>query len=225
MNRKITCLLAAVLLAGCPVLTGCGKAESSESSYEMPYGSTLTLDTGLPVPMQYDNRFIDSALAETMAHYYHAIQANDAEEYSAVLFPLYHSYELEHFYDSKITDEDIVGNTYQMLHSYYGKDFDFALADVQSLVTADNVNPDRDAVKNMLIDLASDEKVANFEADLEALYRADLTLYLTDKGSGVHIETETPISGEVLYCAKYQGKWYVFFVAASDMQNGTTTEE
>lgn len=215
MKKRITCLLAALLLAGCPVLTGCGKSESSESEYEMPYGSTLTLDTGLPVPMQYDNRFIDSDLAEAIAHYYHAIQANDPAEYSAALFPLYHNYELANFYDGEVTDADIVGNTYDMLLNYYGKDFDFALADIQQLITKDNINPDRDAVKNMLIDLAADEQVENFEKDLEALYRADLTLYLTDKNSGVHIETEHQITGEVLYCAKYQGKWYVFFVAAS----------
>jgi hypothetical protein len=52
---------------------------------EMPYGSTLVKNTEFSVPLQYDRRFIEDALAEKLGHYYHALQENDAAEFSAVL--------------------------------------------------------------------------------------------------------------------------------------------
>ena len=177
----------------------------------MPYGSTLTHNTQTAVAVQYDNRFLDDDLVHTVAQYYHALQENQPEEYSEVIFAPYHDYELNTLYEGLI------------------KDCDIALVDITNAVTADNIDPIRDGTKNMLITLAGDESIENFEEDLTALYQLELTLYLTDKGSGVHSETEYPISGEILYAAQYRNKWYVFllntaFTAESGSEDASSEE-
>lgn len=232
MKHRMTCLIAAGILAGCSLLTGCGSGSSAATSSaeeEMPYGSTLTHNTQTAVAVQYDNRFLDDDLVHTVARYYHALQENQPEEYSEVIFAPYHDYELNTLYEGLISDTIIVANANQVMKQYYGKECDIALVDITNAVTADNIDPVRDGTKNMLITLAGDESIENFEEDLTALYQLELTLYLTDKGSGVHSETDYPISGEILYAAQYRNKWYVFllntaFTAESGSEDASSEE-
>ena len=176
-----------------------------------------------------ESRFLDDDLVQTVARYYHALQENQPEEYSEVIFAPYHDYELNTLYEGLISDTIIVANANQVMKQYYGKDCDIALVDITNAVTADNIDPIRDGTKNMLITLAGDESIENFEEDLTALYQLELTRYLTDKGSGVHSETEFPISGEILYAAQYRNKWYVFllntaFTAESGSEDASSEE-
>ena len=217
MRKLYSTVLSGILCAG--LLTACGDSSSSAPVHieqsELPYGATLSLNTQYGVPVQCDTRFLEDSLIEAVSHYYHSIQENKAEEFSSVLFPMYHNYELNTVYEGQNDDAGIVSNSYQMVKQYYGKEFDFSLVSVDSIITEDNIKPGRDALKNMLIDLASDEKIENFKEDFDALYELDLTLYLTDKGSGIQSETENVIGNERLYGVHYQGKWYLIYLASS----------
>ncbi|MBQ8921005.1 MAG: hypothetical protein IJ060_02460 [Oscillospiraceae bacterium] len=222
MHRKQSLVLSGMLCAGL-LLSACGSSSSAAEPVhidqsELPYGATLSLNTQYGVPVQYDTRYLEDGLIEAIGHYYHAIEKNDAAEFSSVLFPLYHNYELNTVYEGQIDDAGIVSNSFYILQDYYGKEFDFALASVESIITADDVKPGRDALKNMLIDLAADEKVENFKEDFDALYELDLTLYLTDKGSGIQSETEFSIPNETLYGVHYQGQWYLIYVYSSGQE-------
>jgi len=215
MKKIIPLILTAGLLAGCSFLTGCGNSSDANLSSEelYPYGTTLTFSKTTAVPIQYDKQYLDDSLAEAVAKYYHSIAANDAKEFSESLFPMYHTYELDELYSGLITDEDLVTKTRQTLASYYEKDFSIAMVDVTYAVTEDNLDPTRDAVKNMLIDLAADEKVEDFDKDLDGLCQLEISLYLTDRYSGEKGETDFLLSGGLMYGVHYQNEWYVMYIA------------
>ncbi|MBR3417554.1 MAG: hypothetical protein IKG82_02555, partial [Oscillospiraceae bacterium] len=125
MKRKFIALAGALLLTVCP-LTGCGSTGSNNdlnlTEDEMPYGSTLVKVGELAVPVQYDRRFLEDALVEKLAAYYHALQEKDSEAFSALMFPLYHNYELETVYEGKYTDADVVNNTHEAICESVGRD-------------------------------------------------------------------------------------------------------
>ena len=223
MQRKRSGLRLACALCAGLLLTACGSSSSSSepvhiSQSELPYGATLSMNTQYGLPVMCDNRYLEDGLIEAVSKYYHSLQENKPEEFSSVLFPMYHNYELNTVYEGQIDDAGIVDNSYMMLKDYYGKAFEFSMVSIESIVTEDDVKPGRDALKNMLIDLAADEKVENFKEDFDALYELDIMLYLTDKGSGIQTETEFSIPNEKLYGVHYQGQWYLIYVYSTGQE-------
>lgn len=216
MKKRMTALFAAAAMLICP-LTACGSQQQSSQDEEnvamadMPYGSTLSMNVNTSVPMQYDNRFIDSELVDKIAAYYHSVQENDAEEFASVLFPLYHKYEMEQLYEGQYTEEQIVQSTYDALHDYYGGDFEFSLIDITQVVEKDQISANRDALIGMLDDLASDQGEEKVSEQTDSFIEMTITRYLTDKGSGEHGETDSKIADETLYGIHYQGQWYLIY--------------
>lgn len=214
MNRKFIAIAGALLLTVCP-LTGCGKpynnTDFNMTEEDMPYGSTLIKNTDFSVPLQYDRRFIEDALAEKIGAYYHALQENDAAEFSALLFPLYHNYELETVYEGKYTDADIVKNTHEAMESIHGGEFDFALLDITDMITKQGVSENYDALYTMLDQLAEDNGQEPVTKDMQALYELTIDRYFCDKGAGIHGETNSLIEGERLFALKYKDTWYLIY--------------
>ena len=216
MKRKLIALAGVLLFAACP-LTACEKPHKSENAGlnmtedDMPYGSTLVKNTELAVPMQYDRRFIDDDLAKTVAAYYHAIQEQDDAEFAGVLFPLYHTYEMETFYEGKYTDADILKNTHEGMQSIHGADFDFALIDILDLVKRQGVSNDLDSLAVMLNQLAADQNDTSFSEDMQSLIELQIDRYLCDRGAGIKKETDSVIADEKLYAVKYKDQWYLIY--------------
>lgn len=214
MKRKFIALAGALLLTVCP-LTGCGSTGSNNdlnlTEDEMPYGSTLVKVGELAVPVQYDRRFLEDALVEKLAAYYHALQEKDSEAFSALMFPLYHNYELETVYEGKYTDADVVNNTHEAMKSLHGGDFDFALIDVTDLITKQGTSENYDALYLMLDQLAEDNGQEPVTKNMQALYELTVDRYLCDKGAGIKGETDSLIEGERLFALKYENEWYLIY--------------
>lgn len=214
MKRRFIALAGALLLAACP-LTGCGKpynnTDLNMTEDEMPYGSTLVKNTEFSVPLQYDRRFIEDALAEKLGHYYHALQENDAAEFSAVLFPLYHNYEMETVYEGKYTDADVVKNTHDAMESLHGGEFDFALLDITEMITRQGISEHYDALYTMLDQLAEDSGQESVTKDMQALYELTIDRYFCNKGEGIRGETNSVLEGERLFALKSKDTWYLIY--------------
>ena len=214
MKCKWIALAGALLLAACP-LTACEHKGSygdlNMTEDDMPYGSTLVKNTDYGVPLQYDRRFIEDALAEKLASYYHALQENDAAEFSAVLFPLYHNYELETVYDGKYTDADIVNNTHEAMKELHGGDFDFALLDITDIISEQGESQNYDALTGMLDQLAKDNDQKPVTEEMQVLYELTIDRYFCDKGKGIKGETDSLLEAERLFALKYQDQWYLIY--------------
>lgn len=212
--KKTGIMCCAVLLAGC-MLCSCGEQSSSDvttiESEDLPYGATITYNPAAAVPMQYDKRFIDEKLQDTIAAYYYAVQTNDAEKFSAALFPLYHEYELEILYEGQVTDAEIVEASHTALKERCGGDFAFSLIDVTDVIVKDDVSTYRDALKGMLDDLAEEADMEPVSEKTAAFYEMTVKRYLTDAGSGEKGETETSLVDETLYALHWQGQWYLIY--------------
>ena len=142
MKRKMLALAGALVLAACP-LTACGEASSNENMTmdEMPYGASLTANTSLPVTVQYDNRYLEDGLAQKISAYYHALQEQDAAEFTSTLLPFFHEYQLEDTGSKKLTDEELVKLTYDSVkEEIEGKDFDYSMVDVVEYIDADKLH-------------------------------------------------------------------------------------
>lgn len=209
MKREIFALFGAALLL-CP-LTACGSTEQKETieQADMPYGSTLSMDIDRSVPMQYDNRFIDSELVDKIAAFYHAVQENDPAEYLPLPFPMYHQYQLETVNEGKFKDEELLQYTHDYYQNILGEDFDFALIDVTGCNYKDGMSETRDSLVNMLDDLANEQGSEPVSNKTEKLLELTINCYLTKKGSGEHNETNTSAEQETLYALLYDGQWYL----------------
>ncbi|MBR3267640.1 MAG: hypothetical protein IKI58_02775 [Oscillospiraceae bacterium] len=209
MQKAHRFLLTGVFCAGL-LLTSCGGSDSSSSvtvitESDMPYGSTMTVNKQYSnIPIQYDRRFIEEELVETIAKYYHALQENKTEDFAASLFQPYHQYELQILYKGLYTDEAIVDTSHRSLDEVYGTGWKFSMISVDEAVTEENISPDRDALANMLKDLASDEGIENFETDFDKLYEMEVSMYLEDQGSA-------PVGKSLMYGVHYQDKWYLIY--------------
>ena len=202
-------LIGAVLLL-CP-LTACGSSEPKNvvEEADMPYGSTISMDTQKSVPMQYDNRFVDDALAEKLAEYYFSVQENDVEKYQPLPFPLYHQYQMETVNGGKFTDADVLTYTHDYYQNLLGEDFDFALIDITNAVNSDGVSENRDALVATLDSLANEKGQELVSDKTEMLVELQITCWLTKKGSGEQGETDLSADAETVYGLLYDGQWYL----------------
>ena len=213
----------AVLAAAMLLLTACGGESSGEDVAEaqLPYGATMCIEKDGKIAMEYDKRFLDGELVQRLSEYYYAIASRNAELYTAQLLPLYHDYELQTLYGGLVDDKDILNNTYAELCNYYGKEFDFSMISVSDVIQEDYLDADRDAVKKMLIDLAADQKVENFEQSIDKFAQIKLTVYLTDRASGVKKETACSING-TMYGVHSQGKWQLVYIVPVSNSNSNS---
>lgn len=209
--KKTTMILASVLLCTC-MLSACGDSSSGDdiAMEDLPYGATLTVDKSREIGIQFDRRYLEDNLLDVIIAYHHALQTNNAEEFSACLFPLYHEYELEELYGGEVTDAAIVETSNAELEAYYGEPYAFSLIDITGMIWEDNVSPDRDALLGMLDDLAADAGQPAVSEELQALYELNITVYLDSKDSGTKSETDVYMT-EALYAIHYEGKWYLIY--------------
>lgn len=210
MKRKFTALAGALLLTLCP-LTGCGEKGEDVSEADLPYGATLITSSDLPVQVRYDHRFVEEPLAKEISAFYHAVQEQDTEEYSKLLFPLYHDYEMNVVYKDQYTEEDMLKMIHDSYEQDFGKEYDFAMIDVVSLTVRDGQSTVRDALHLMLQQLAADAGDKNFENDLQALYELSNDCNLCDRGSGKTGDTVSVTKGSQLFAAKYKDQWYLIY--------------
>ena len=213
MKKIYSVLLAAVLCCG---LAGCGHASSADSGEnmtmdDMPYGSTLVYDDTRSIAIQYDKRFVTAEIADAVCKFYESLQTKNTKEFVDCQLSLYHEYEMQDVYNNKYTDEDITESTYASLEEYFGGEFVFSMVDITDDVSKDNLSPKRDALKNMLIDLAEEQKIENMEQDIEEFHELTLTRYLTKADSGIRYETDNALRDENLYAVKYQGEWKIIY--------------
>ena len=95
--RMIPAVLAGILTV-CS-LTGCGNSGASGNTddintEDLPYGSTISIDSSRSMTISSDKRFIDDALTETIYTYYPSIETKDGEAFSSVLLPISQEYQL-----------------------------------------------------------------------------------------------------------------------------------
>lgn len=213
MKRRMLALAGALVLAACP-LTACGESSADETSvvYDMPYGSMLTANTALPVSVQYDSRFLEDGLVQKISSYYHALQAQDAAEFTAAQLPFYHEYQLAEAGGDELTDDALVKLTYESIKAEYdGKDFDYSMVDVVEYIDADGQIDTRDAMLAMLDKIAEEKGEPKVSDRAEKFVQMSIDRYLCDKGSGSKRETAVKLDGELLFAVKLDGQWYLMY--------------
>ncbi|HAG14339.1 MAG TPA: hypothetical protein DCG49_10850 [Ruminococcus sp.] len=215
MKSRFFAVFGILLLSG-GLLSACANNDAAEEepieTEDMPYGATITCDTDLPIAIQYDNRFMDQDLAEKVVSLHESIQEKDPEQFTATLFPMYHEYEMEYFYNGKYTDAEILENSYASFQGFFGGEFDFSMLDVTNVVKEDVLSPTRDTMQKMLDDLASDRGESPVSEETDAFVELTITRYLTQKGSGEKCETDKSLPDETIYALHYQGEWYLILV-------------
>lgn len=213
MKRKMLALAGALVLAACP-LTACGESSSNENMTmdEMPYGASLTANTSLPVTVQYDNRYLEDGLAQKISAYYHALQEQDAAEFTSTLLPFFHEYQLEDTGSKKLTDEDLVKLTYDSVkEEIEGKDFDYSMVDVVEYIDADKLSETRDTMLALLDRIAEEKGEKKISDRAERFVLLSIDRYLCEKGSGSKHETNVMLEDELLFAVKLDGQWYLLY--------------
>lgn len=211
MKRKLFAAAGAILLAACS-LTGCG-GESSEAELKdaLPYGATLVKETERGIAISYDKRYLEDALVDQIYMYYHAIQTKNAEEFSAVMFPLYHEYQLTEIYGGEVTDQALMDATYDAVAEYFGYDFEYAMLEITNAITEDYLSADRDSFLSMLDDLAADNGQPSVTEHTQNFFELTVTRYVAEAGSGILRETDDVLENETLFAIQYDNDWYLLY--------------
>ncbi len=213
MKRNLFAAAGMLLLSLC-TLTGCGQS-SSEHVYteeQLPYGATIIEEnTGVLPVIAYDSRFLDSALIGKIRTYYRSIQACDGDAFGALMFPLYHNYQLEEVYGGKFTDAQIVQTTYDNIKTYFNFDFDYTYIDITGCITEEGWSANRDGLIMMLDELAEQKGEKKVSEDTQAVYELTVTRYVDKKDAGTDHETEYVMQDETLYAIQYQNEWYLMY--------------
>lgn len=214
---KITRIIGAafaVLLAGC-ALTACGEPSSTaeiQEQEDMPYGATVTEDRSGSFTICYDNRFLDDYLVDRIRHYYLAIQDEDGESFSKLLFPLYHQYQLDEFYDGELTDQDIVNSTHDNIADYFGIDYAYTYIDIKAFVDTDGQSQERDSLIPMLDELAEKQELPKISEGTAMLCEMTIDRYIAERGSDSKNPTDLVMEDEKLYAIKYEDQWYLIYL-------------
>ena len=212
--KRIGAAASALLLMLC-TLTGCGSGSQAENITEeqMPYGSTVTEDSSREFTMSYDKRFLEDALVDKIAGYYRAIQERDGEAFNALMFPLYHQYQMKTVYNNSVTDQQIIDTTYDAIREYFGfeGDFEYSLIDITDLVNMQGVSDNRDLMTMMLEQIAEEAGEPSVTENTQALYEMTVTRYVEEKGKNTKSFTDYAMQDETLYAIKYQDQWYLMY--------------
>ncbi len=212
--RMIPAVLAGILTV-CS-LTGCGNTGASGNTddintEDLPYGSTISIDSSRSMTISSDKRFIDDALTETIYTYYHSIETKDGEAFSSVMFPIYHEYQLSEYYEDEVTDQELLESTYDSIKEYFGYDFAYSFIDITDVKYKTGESSSRDGLVMMLDQLAEGKDIKPISDETQNLYEMTVTRYVDKQGSGTKKETEDSLVGETLFAIQYQGKWYLMY--------------
>lgn len=192
-----------------------GGAEFDYAEEDLPYGSTLVLDSEHTITAQYDKRYVVPGAVDVMIRYYTAIRNKNADEFHAVQYPLFNDFMLKDVLKGEYTDAEIVENTYNGYKSYNkDADFDFAFLDVTSCqpVTVETMFETYGTPIVALLDtLAEQNQETKVSERVQDFYRLTVKRYLTNAASGVRTETDVYLNDEILYVLKDGGKWYVIY--------------
>ena len=212
--RMIPAVLAGILTV-CS-LTGCGNTGASRNTddintEDLPYGSTISIDSSRSMTISSDKRFIDDALTETIYTYYHSIETKDGEAFSSVMFPIYHEYQLSEYYEDEVTDQELLESIYDSIKEYFGYDFAYSFIDITDVKYKTGESSSRDGLVMMLDQLAEEKDIKPISDETQNLYEMTVTRYVDKQGSGTKKETEDSLVGETLFAIQYQGKWYLMY--------------
>lgn len=123
-------------------LAGDGPAEGvSISSDDMPYGATVTKlqNDDIPVPIEYDYRYMTEEEGKKLSEYFAAIGLKDADMIAGASYGSY----LEHNFSSMNVSniEDYLTVSYDSLKTYTEEDFQFSYFIVSDVTQNEDVYP------------------------------------------------------------------------------------
>jgi hypothetical protein rflaF_06591 len=123
-------------------LAGGGPAEGvSVSSEDMPYGATVTKlqNDDIPVPIEYDYRYMTEEEGRKLSEYFAAVGLKDADMIAGACYGSY----LEHFYSTMNVSniQDYLMVSYDSLKTYTGEDYEFSFFIVSDVIQNEDVYP------------------------------------------------------------------------------------
>lgn len=205
-----TALLVTTFL---PVLTACDRNNGLNVAEEdLPYGSTITVNKeDYILPVQYDHRFINEELLNTVLRYYYAVQTNDVEMFTQMQHPLYMQYQLEEVLGGQYTNEDILDNSGEALRTFNDdQDFVFSFIDITDCVKGTEYTTSATLLE-ILDDLSEEADGSKLSKDITQFYELTITRYLADQGSGIKGETDKVMYDEKLFVFECKDEWYIIY--------------
>lgn len=125
------------------------------SEDEMPYGSTVTqLKIDVPVPIEYDYRYMTEEEGRKISEYFSAVGLKDADMLSEVSYDSYLEYNFASLNVSSL--QEYVEGYYDSIKSYTGEDYEFSYFIVSDVTEDESVYPYYD---NIINDINPDAKI------------------------------------------------------------------
>lgn len=110
------------------------------SEDEMPYGSTLSqLKTDVPIPIEYDNRFMTEEEGRKISEYFAAVGTKDADMLADASYDSYLELNFESMNVSSL--QEYVEGYYESIKSYTGEDYEFSFITVTDVTEDESVYP------------------------------------------------------------------------------------
>lgn len=213
-HKQIKAFSAALLAATfLPVLTACDRNNGLNVAEEdLPYGSTITVNKeDYILPVQYDHRFINEELLNTVLRYYYAVQTNDVEMFTQMQHPLYMQYQLEEVLGGKYTNEDILDNSGEALRTFNdNQDFVFSFIDITDCVKGTEYTTSATLLE-ILDSLSEEADGSKLSKDITQFYELTITRYLADQDSGIKGETDKVMYDEKLFVFECKDEWYIIY--------------
>ncbi len=210
MKAFVAASLATATLAA---LTGCNQNNGlNVAEKDLPYGATITVNKeDYILPVQYDHRFVDEELLNTVLRYYYAVQTDNVEMFTQMQYPLYMQYQLEEVLGGKYTNEDILDNSGEALRTFNdGKDFVFSFIDITDCVKGTEYTTSATLLE-ILDDLSEEADGSKISKDITQFYELTVTRYLADKDSGIKGETNKVMYDEKLFAFECKDEWYIIY--------------
>lgn len=140
------------------------------SEDEMPYGSTLSqLKTDVPIPIEYDNRFMTEEEGRKISEYFAAVGTKDADMLSEVSYDSYLELNFESMNVSSL--QEYVEGYYESIKSYTGEDYEFSFITVSDVTDDESVYPYYD---NIINSINPDAKIESRKvATIDILYKTE----------------------------------------------------
>ncbi len=213
-HKQIKAFSAALLaMTFLPVLTACDRNNGLNVAEEdLPYGSTITVNKeDYILPVQYDHRFINEELLNTVLRYYYAVQTNDVEMFTQMQHPLYMQYQLEEVLGGQYTNEDILDNSGEALRTFNDdQDFVFSFIDITDCVKGTEYTTSATLLE-ILDDLSEEADGSKLSKDITQFYELTITRYLADRDSGIKGETDKVMYDEKLFVFECKDEWYIIY--------------
>ncbi len=163
MNRlhKLWALAAAVVMGG-TMLTGCGRNEINMTEEELPYGSTMReARTTYAIPVSYDRRFLNDKQLTAITDYFSAVQNCDGELYLANTLDFYADYQINEVYAGQYeTFDDMMTALHASVAEATAEDFEYAQITIEDF-TQERVSSGLGTMQEFLADIGGAEFTEN----------------------------------------------------------------